>query len=83
MKTDSQNNASQTGELYQATNPPSTSIKAALRSKKGSKRGIYVRVTIGRQSEYYPTGYYIEPAKFDCKSGLVDGFERIKFAIFT
>ena len=75
MKTHNQNNASLNGALYQAANPPSTSIKAALRSKKGNKRGIYVRVTIGRQSEYYPTGYYIEPAKFDCKSGLVKGNE--------
>src|SRR5688500_8036508 len=64
-----------------ATSTGSTSIRAALRSIKGEKRGIYVRVTINRQSEYYPTGYYVDPTNFDNSSGLVKGGEENKEGI--
>jgi site-specific recombinase XerD len=49
----------------------STSIKGMLRSQKAGKSGIYVRVTINRQHEYYPTNYYVKANDFDIVSGFV------------
>lgn len=58
-----------------------TSIKAMLRSYKGGKRGVYVRVTINRDQEYYPTGYYIDEKDFDISSGIVKSTNQNKDAI--
>lgn len=50
-----------------------TSIKGMLRSWKAGKRGVYVRVTINREQEYYPTGYYVDESSFDIGAGLIKG----------
>ncbi|MBA3664436.1 MAG: site-specific integrase [Bacteroidetes bacterium] len=57
------------------------SIKGVLRSYKAKKRGVYVRVTINREHEYYPTGYYIDEKNFDIASGFVKGNEEKKETI--
>jgi hypothetical protein len=44
-----------------------------LRSGKGGKSGIYIRVTIGRKPDYYATGNYVDEKNFDAVSGLVKG----------
>jgi integrase/recombinase XerD len=48
-----------------------TSVKGMLRSRKGDKKGIYIRVTINREQEYFPTNYYVYPKDFDSGIGLV------------
>lgn len=58
-----------------------TSIKGMLRSHKGGKRGVYVRITINRDQEYYPTGYYVDEKDFDIASGLVKSGEKNKEVI--
>ncbi len=59
----------------------SSSIKAMLRSHKGGKRGVYLRVTIDREQEYYPTAYYVGVDDFDRTSGMVKSTHENKDAI--
>jgi hypothetical protein len=58
----------------------STSLKGVLRSMKAGKRGIYIRLTIDGESEYYPTRYFVDENNFDKKSGFVKGNEDCKDA---
>jgi TPP-dependent 2-oxoacid decarboxylase len=51
----------------------STSIKAILRSQRQDKKGVYIRITIDREHDYYPTTYYVLPNEFDSLAGCVKG----------
>lgn len=59
----------------------SASIKGMLRSQKGEKRGVYLRITINREQDYFSTGYYVFPKDFDSATGLVKGKEPNKESI--
>jgi len=59
----------------------STSIKAILRSQKGETKGVYIRLIINREYEYFSTGYFVLPEDFHRKEGYVKKSDPNKEAI--
>ena len=76
---DEQNQPTQTPAFRQKE--VSVSMKTVLRSQRSLTKGIYIRLIIDGEFDYYPTGYYIKPALFDCKHGVVKNAAENKDAI--